>query len=50
MAGQFETVFATTDVIRMFPTFVWKAELEAEVHGRINKGLIARLERVRMAR
>ena len=47
MAGQYETVFAATDVIRMFPTFVWKAELEAEVHKRINKSLIARLDRIR---
>ena len=47
MAGQHETVFAATDDIRMFPTFVWKAELEAEVRRRINKGLITRLERIR---
>ena len=47
MAGQYETVFAATDVIRMFPTFVWKADLEAEVHKRINKSLIARLDRIR---
>ncbi len=47
MAGQSETVCAATDFIRRFPTFVWKAELEAEVRRRINKGLIARLERIR---
>ena len=47
MAGKRETVFAATDVLRMFPTFVWKAELEPEVHRRINSSIIQRLEVLR---
>ncbi len=31
----------------MFPTFVWKAELEPAVHRRINKSIIPRLEQIR---
>jgi uncharacterized protein (TIGR02466 family) len=47
MAGKHDTVFAATDVLRMFPTFVWKAELEPEVHRGINKDIIHELERMR---
>ncbi len=46
MAGKHEIVFAATDVLRIFPTFVWKAELEPEVHRRINKNIIHELERM----
>ena len=47
MAGKHDTVFAATDVLRIFPTFVWKAELEPEVYRRINKSIIHRLEQIR---
>ena len=47
MAGKHDTVFAATDVLRMFPTFVWKAELEPEVHRRINKNIIHKLEQIK---
>ena len=47
MAGKHEIVFAATDVLRIFPTFVWKAELEPEVYRRINKSIIHRLEQIR---
>ena len=47
MAEKHETVFAATDVLRMFPTFVWKAELEPEVQRRLNKSIVHRLERIR---
>ena len=47
IVGKHETVFAATDVLRMFPTFVWKAELEPEVHRSINKSIIHRLEQLR---
>ena len=47
MAGKHESVFAATDVLRMFPTFVWKAELEPEIHRRINKSIIHKLEQIR---
>ncbi len=47
MAGKHDTVFAATDVLRMFPTFVWKAELEPEVHRGINKDIIHKLEQIK---
>ncbi len=49
MAGKHDTVFAATDVLRIFPTFVWKAELEPEVYQRINKSIIHRLEQIRQS-
>ncbi len=42
-----ETPFAAADVLRMFPTFVWKAELKPEVHQRINGTIVRTLDRVR---
>lgn len=35
------------DVLRMFPTFVWKAELEPDVHQRINASIVGKLDRMR---
>lgn len=36
-----------TDVLRMFPTFVWKAELEPQVHQRLNENILGSLEGLR---
>jgi len=47
MAEKHETVFAATDVLRMFPTFVWRAELEPAVHRKIEKSIARGLERMR---
>ena len=47
MAGNHESVLAAIDVIRMFPTFVWKAELELEVHRSINKSIVHKLKEIR---
>ena len=49
MAEGHETVFAATDIVRMFPTFVWKAELDPEIHRRISKGIIRRLEQIKQS-
>jgi uncharacterized protein (TIGR02466 family) len=49
MAGKHTNVFETTDVLRMFPTFVWKAELEPEVHRGINRRIILKLEKIRQS-
>ncbi len=35
------------DVLRMFPTFVWKAELKPDVHDRINGNILTKLRRLR---
>ena len=42
-----ETKFEAADVLRMFPTFVWKAELKPEVHQRINGTIVRTLDRIR---
>jgi uncharacterized protein (TIGR02466 family) len=47
MAGTQKTVFAATDVLRMFPTFAWRAELEPKVRRRIDTCVIRELERMR---
>ena len=47
MAGKQANVFATTDVLRIFPSFVWKAELEPNVHGRINESVVRKLQQIR---
>ena len=47
MSGKHKTVFAALEVLRMFPTFVWKAELEPKVCRRINKSIIQNLEQIR---
>lgn len=49
MAGKQANVFATTDVLRIFPTFVWKAELEPDVHGRINESVSRKLQQIRLS-
>jgi uncharacterized protein (TIGR02466 family) len=35
------------DVLRMFPTFVWKAELKPDVHKRINGNILTKLDQLR---
>src|SRR5258708_1724521 len=35
--------FQTSDVLRMFPTFVWKAELRPEVYTPINDSILRSL-------
>ena len=47
MAGKHANVFVATDVLRMFPTFVWKAELEPGVCRGLNESIILRLEQIR---
>lgn len=44
-----ETNIAVSDVVRMFPTFVWKAELKPEVHQRIRREVITKLDQLRDA-
>ena len=47
MVDNDETQFEAADVLRMFPTFVWKAELKPEVHQRINGTIVRTLDRIR---
>ncbi len=47
MAKNHDRNIEAADVLRMFPTFVWKAELEPEVHQRIDGIVVATLEQAR---
>ena len=47
MAGTHKTIFETADVLRVFPTFVWKAELEPKLLLRIKKNIITKLDQIR---
>ncbi len=47
MVDNDETQFEAADVLRMFPTFVWKAELNPEVHQRINGTIVRSLDQIR---
>lgn len=47
MGEKLGNTFERTDVIRMFPTFVWKADLAPEMSQRINAQLFATLDRMK---
>ncbi|MEE8548059.1 MAG: 2OG-Fe(II) oxygenase family protein [Alphaproteobacteria bacterium] len=47
MVGPGDAKFEAAEVIRMFPTFVWKAELKPDVHERINGATVRTLDRIR---
>jgi len=49
MARKNKNIFEETDVLRMFPTFVWKAKLKPEMHQTINKNIIHKLEQIRLS-
>lgn len=40
-------IFEVTDVLRMFPTFVWKAELNSDLHEKIDQTIIRKLQQIR---
>ena len=42
-----ESRFAASHALRMFPTFVWQAELEPAIHRRINRAITAKLDEIR---
>ena len=46
MTAQVAQRFQTSDVLRMFPSFVWKAELRPEVHERINDSILRTLGKI----
>ncbi len=43
MTRQAEPRFLRSDVLRMFPTFVWKGELGPEIHAPINEAILRAL-------
>ena len=50
MASIHTTDFAATDVLRMFPIFVWKGELGSEVHCGLNDNIQRALAWIRRGR
>ena len=49
MARKYKTIFAATDILRIFPSFVWKAELEPKIHRRLGSDIIGTLDGIRRA-
>ena len=47
MATTNETIFEATDALRIFPTFVWKAELKPMIHQELNQNIIGTLDEIR---
>ena len=47
MAKKHEPDIKAADVLRMFPTFVWRAELGPEVHQRLNGTIVRKLDQIR---
>ena len=47
MAKKHEPDIQAADVLRMFPTLVWRAELGPEVHQRINGTIVRKLDQIR---
>ena len=47
MGANEESRFAASHALRMFPTFVWQAELESGIHRRINRTIAAKLDEIR---
>ena len=47
MARKHEPGIAAADRLRLFPTLVWKAELEPNVRRRIHKDITRKLDEIR---
>jgi hypothetical protein len=43
MANNSDLNFEAADVLRMFPTFVWKADLKPDVHQSIDENIVRAL-------
>ena len=50
MVNQDPSRFESSQPLRMFPTFVWKAELAREIRQAINRDIVARLDELRRSR
>ena len=47
MANKRDLNFEAADVLRMFPTFVWKADLKLVVHQSLNENIVRALDQIR---
>lgn len=50
MAETKQSQFESSRALRMFPTFVWIAEIEEEIHQRINGEIIRKLDQIRRSK
>ncbi len=47
MVGEDQARFESSHALRMFPTFVWKADLKRSIHTRINRDIVTGLAEMR---
>ena len=50
MVNKVATTFEEADVIRMFPSFVWKTQLKEEIIKRVSQDVVSTLELLRQAK
>jgi hypothetical protein len=50
MVKKVASTFEEADVIRMFPSFVWKTQLKEEIIKRVSQDVVSTLELLRQAK
>ena len=50
MVNKVASTFEEADVIRMFPSFVWKTQLKEEIIKRVGQDVVSTLELLRQAK
>ena len=50
MVNKVASTFEEADVIRMFPSFVWKTQLKKEIIKRVSQDVVSTLELLRQAK
>ncbi|MCH2483410.1 MAG: hypothetical protein MK323_14785 [Gammaproteobacteria bacterium] len=50
MVNKVASTFEEADVIRMFPSFVWKTQLKEEIIKRVSQDVVSTLELLRQAK
>jgi hypothetical protein len=50
MVNKVASTFEEADVIRMFPSFVWKTQLKEEIIKRVSQDIVSTLELLRQAK
>ncbi|MBL4740630.1 MAG: 2OG-Fe(II) oxygenase family protein [Sneathiella sp.] len=47
IVGKTDNIFEVSDVLRIFPTFVWKAQLQQEIHQDMNETIRGTLDKIK---
>ena len=50
MVNKVASTFEEADVIRMFPSFVWKTQLKEDIIKRVSQNVVSTLELLRQAK